>query len=100
MDHRGLEIRRVGLVLAFVLLTMSAVAPRAGSTVSQREGVATAGATRDRGPARVVDVAPDAFDWNDGLVGGAVALGLVLILIGGEAAWSRRVSGSRSRAER
>lgn len=95
MGHRGLSLRRVGFALALVLLTMTALAPHAGST-APRQG----GATRDRGPARVVRVAPDGFDWSDGLVGGAVVLGAVLLLVGAEAAWSRRVSGSRSRAAR
>jgi hypothetical protein len=102
---------RTSLAVAVALLLAVWGVPAGASTVPVRgaedRGVGT---TRTRGPARVVEGAPDGFDWSDGAVGGAGVLGLVLILVGAEALWARgrdarrvderRAIGSRSQVER
>lgn len=40
--------------------------------------------------ARVMVQDTDRFDWADAAVGSAAALGLLLLVAGGEAAWTRR----------
>ena len=45
---------------------------------------------------RIVDSTRDRFDWWDAAVGAAAGLGLLLVVVGGQAAWARRGAARRA----
>jgi hypothetical protein len=51
---------------------------------------------RPPAPPRVVDGARDQFDWWDAAIGAAGGLGLLLVVVGGQAAWVRRRDDRRN----
>jgi hypothetical protein len=63
----------------------------------ERDGIAGRGGEGRRlAPPRVVEVAPDGFDWRDAMIGCGVGLGLVLIIAGCEAVWTGRRNARRT----
>ena len=68
-----------------------------GSRMDRAVGVRAQDETRrPPAPPRVVDSARDQFDWWDGAIGAAGGLGLLLVVVGGQAAWVRRRDDRRN----
>jgi hypothetical protein len=88
-----------------MLVALALVAIAAGSPVladgapPQGRSASGRGASDSRrsAPAPRIVVEHDGFHWRDAAVGGAAALGLVLVLAGGDVLWARRRERRRLR---
>jgi hypothetical protein len=69
------------LLIALMLVALAASSPDWASTSAARD--------RPAPPPRIVQE-DDGFHWRDAAVGGAAALGLILVLAGGDALRARR----------
>jgi hypothetical protein len=95
------SVVRAALAVAASLLI--AAAPAVGGAGSSRgtravqaAGVPRQAETRPAAPPRIVDGTRDRFDWWDAAVGAAAGLGLLLVVVGGQAAWARRGAARRA----
>jgi hypothetical protein len=95
------SIVRAALTVAASFLIAAALSfDAAGSSRGSRMDRAAAVLDQDEtrrppAPPRVVDSARDRFDWSDAAIGAAGGLGLLLVVVGGQAAWVRRRDGRR-----
>jgi hypothetical protein len=96
------SIVRAALAVAASLLIAAALGfDAAGSLRETRmdHAVGVRGQDETRGPPappRVADSARDQFDWWDAAIGAAGGLGLLLVVVGGQAAWVRRRDDRRN----
>jgi hypothetical protein len=78
-------------------LSFDAAGSSRGSRMDRAAGVLGQDETpRPPAPPRVVDGARDQFDWSDAAIGAAGGLGLLLVMVGGQAAWVRRRDDRRN----
>jgi hypothetical protein len=96
------SVVRAALAVAASLLIAAAPAvdgagSSRGSRAVQAAGVPRQDETRrPAAPPRIVDGTRDRFDWWDAAVGAAAGLGLLLVVVGGQAAWARRGAARRA----
>jgi hypothetical protein len=82
-------------------IVRAALAVAASFLIAAALGFDAAGSSRgsrtDRAaPPRVVDGTRDRFDWWDAAIGAAGGLGVLLVVVGGQAAWVRRRDDRRN----